>query len=61
LQKGTTPKNERKKTSLFLRCDFVFFCQIGVVNRVFSIFFLSFKQMAFFSNKWHFLATNGFF
>ena len=60
-KKEQLQKTKEKKTSLFLRCDFVFFCQIGVVNRVFSIFFLSFKQMAFFSNKWHFLATNGFF
>jgi len=55
IAKRNNSKKRKKKTSLFLRCDFVFFCQIGVVNRVFSIFFLSFKQMAFF------LATNGFF
>jgi len=55
IAKRNNSKKRKKKTSLFLRCDFVFFCQIGVVNRVFSIFFffLSNKWL-FFSNKWLF-------
>jgi len=55
IAKRNNSKKRKKKTSLFLRCDFVFFCQIGVVNRVFFNFF------SFFQTNGFFLATNGFF
>jgi hypothetical protein len=59
-KKEQLQKKKEKNASLFLRCDFVFFCQIGVVNRDFFNFF-SFKQMAFLPTNGFFLATNGFF
>ena len=51
IAKRNNSKKRKKKTSLFFCVAILFFfCQIGVVNRVFfnCFFFLSFKKMAFF-------------
>ena len=59
-KKEQLQKKKEKNASLFLRCDFVFFCQIGVVNRDFFNFFF-FQTNGFFSNKWLFFSNKWLF
>jgi len=62
LQKGTTPKNERKKRVCFCVAILFSSVKLELLTGFFQFFFLSFKQMAFFKQQMaFFLATNGFF